>query len=280
MIGWTPLKSGKVRDLYVNDVGEILLVASDRISAYDWIMPTPIPDKGRLLTELSLFWFEKLRDVVPNHVLSTEVPVEVKGRAIICKPLEIFPVECVARGYLTGSGWQEYQQERQVCGISLPAGLLDGSELPEPIFTPATKAEVGEHDENISFEVSQKIVGAQIAGELRRLTLALYSTARDYARSRGIIIADTKFEFGLDSDGQITLADEALTPDSSRFWPATEWQPGGAQPSYDKQYLRDWLTSIGWDRQSPPPPLPDEVVAKTRARYCEAYAALTGEEFR
>ncbi len=280
MIGWRPLKSGKVRDLYVNDVGEILLVASDRISAYDWIMPTPIPDKGRLLTELSLFWFEKLRDVVPNHVLSTEVPVEVKGRAIICKPLEIFPVECVARGYLTGSGWQEYQQERQVCGISLPAGLLDGSELPEPIFTPATKAEVGEHDENISFEVSQKIVGAQIAGELRRLTLALYSTARDYAQSRGIIIADTKFEFGLDSDGQITLADEALTPDSSRFWPATGWQPGGAQPSYDKQYLRDWLTSIGWDRQSPPPPLPDEVVAKTRARYCEAYAALTGEEFR
>ena len=280
MIGWTPLKSGKVRDLYVNDVGEILLVASDRISAYDWIMPTPIPDKGRLLTELSLFWFEKLRDVVPNHVLSTQVPVEVKGRAIICKPLEIFPVECVARGYLTGSGWQEYQQERQVCGISLPAGLLDGSELPEPIFTPATKAEVGEHDENISFEVSQKIVGAQIAGELRRLTLSLYSTARDYAQSRGIIIADTKFEFGLDSDGQITLADEALTPDSSRFWPATGWQPGGAQPSYDKQYLRDWLTSIGWDRQSPPPPLPDEVVAKTRARYCEAYAALTGEEFR
>jgi len=280
VIGWRPLKSGKVRDLYVNDVGEILLVASDRISAYDWIMPTPIPDKGRLLTELSLFWFEKLRDVVPNHVLSTQVPVEVKGRAIICKPLEIFPVECVARGYLTGSGWQEYQQGRQVCGISLPAGLLDGSELPEPIFTPATKAEVGEHDENISFEVSQKIVGAQIAGELRRLTLALYSTARDYAQSRGIIIADTKFEFGLDSDGQITLADEALTPDSSRFWPATGWQPGGAQPSYDKQYLRDWLTSIGWDRQSPPPPLPDEVVAKTRARYCEAYAALTGEEFR
>ena len=280
MIGWRPLKSGKVRDLYVNDVGEILLVASDRISAYDWIMPTPIPDKGRLLTELSLFWFEKLRDVVPNHVLSTQVPAEVKGRAIICKPLEIFPVECVARGYLTGSGWQEYQQERQVCGISLPAGLLDGSELPEPIFTPATKAEVGEHDQNISFEVSQKIVGAQIAGELRRLTLSLYSTARDYAQSRGIIIADTKFEFGLDSDGQITLADEALTPDSSRFWPAAGWQPGGAQPSYDKQYLRDWLTSIGWDRQSPPPPLPDEVVAKTRARYCEAYAALTGEEFR
>lgn len=280
MIGWRPLKSGKVRDLYVNDVGEILLVASDRISAYDWIMPTPIPDKGRLLTELSLFWFEKLRDVVPNHVLSTEVPVEVKGRAIICKPLEIFPVECVARGYLTGSGWQEYQQERQVCGISLPAGLLDGSELPKPIFTPATKAEVGEHDQNISFEVSQKIVGAQIAAELRELTLTLYSTARDYARSRGIIIADTKFEFGLDSNGKITLADEALTPDSSRFWPVTGWKPGGAQPSYDKQYLRDWLTSIGWDRQSPPPPLPDEVVAKTRARYCEAYAALTGEEFR
>ena len=280
MIGWRPLKSGKVRDLYINDAGEILLVASDRISAYDWIMPTPIPDKGRLLTQLSLFWFDKLRDVVPNHVLSTDVPEEVHGRAIICKPLEIFPVECVARGYLTGSGWNEYQQSQQVCGIPLPSGLLDGSELPEAIFTPATKAEVGEHDENISFEQSAEIIGAPAATELRNLTLALYSQARDYARSRGIIIADTKFEFGLDTNGHITLADEALTPDSSRFWPATSWRPGGAQPSYDKQYLRDWLTSIGWDRQSPPPPLPDEVVEKTRARYGEAYAALTGEQFR
>ena len=280
MIGWRPLKSGKVRDLYINDAGEILLVASDRISAYDWIMPTPIPDKGRLLTQLSLFWFDKLHDVVPNHVLSTDVPEEVHGRAIICKPLEIFPVECVARGYLTGSGWNEYQQSQQVCGIPLPSGLLDGSELPEAIFTPATKAEVGEHDENISFEQSAEIIGAPAATELRNLTLALYSQARDYARSRGIIIADTKFEFGLDTNGHITLADEALTPDSSRFWPVTSWQPGGAQPSYDKQYLRDWLTSIGWDRQSPPPPLPDEVVEKTRARYGEAYAALTGEQFR
>ena len=280
MIGWRPLKSGKVRDLYINDAGEILLVASDRISAYDWIMPTPIPDKGRLLTQLSLFWFDKLRDVVPNHVLSTDVPEEVHGRAIICKPLEIFPVECVARGYLTGSGWNEYQQSQQVCGIPLPSGLLDGSELPEAIFTPATKAEVGAHDENISFEQSAEIIGAPAATELRNLTLALYSQARDYARSRGIIIADTKFEFGLDTNGHITLADEALTPDSSRFWPVTSWQPGGAQPSYDKQYLRDWLTSIGWDRQSPPPPLPDEVVEKTRARYGEAYAALTGEQFR
>ena len=280
MIGWRPLKSGKVRDLYINEAGEILLVASDRISAYDWIMPTPIPDKGRLLTQLSLFWFDKLRDVVPNHVLSTDVPEEVHGRVIICKPLEIFPVECVARGYLTGSGWNEYQQSQQVCGIPLPSGLLDGSELPEAIFTPATKAEVGEHDENISFEQSAEIIGAPAATELRNLTLALYSQARDYARSRGIIIADTKFEFGLDTNGHITLADEALTPDSSRFWPVTSWQPGGAQPSYDKQYLRDWLTSIGWDRQSPPPPLPDEVVEKTRARYGEAYAALTGEQFR
>lgn len=280
MIGWRPLKSGKVRDLYINNAGEILLVASDRISAYDWIMPTPIPDKGRLLTQLSLFWFNKLADLVPNHVISTNVPEEVKGRAIICKSLDIFPIECVARGYLTGSGWVEYQDNRQVCGIELPEGLLDGSQLPEPIFTPATKAEVGEHDENISFDRAVSIVGQNQAYELRRLTLEIYATARDYAKTRGIIIADTKFEFGIDSNGEITLADEALTPDSSRFWPAETWRPGSAQPSYDKQYLRDWLTSVGWDRQSPPPPLPDEVVAKTRARYSEAYTALTGEQFK
>ena len=280
MIGWRPLKSGKVRDLFVNDKGEILLVASDRISAYDWIMPTPIPDKGRLLTQLSLFWFNKLQHLVPHHIISTYVPDEVKGRAIICKPLEIFPVECVARGYLTGSGWSEYKQSQEVCGIPLPSGLLDGSELSQPIFTPATKADVGEHDENISYERAALIVGNEEAQELRRLTLSLYSTARDFAKTRGIIIADTKFEFGLYKDGAITLADEALTPDSSRFWPAETWQPGHAQPSYDKQYLRDWLTSIGWDRQSPPPALPGEVVEKTRARYGEAYAALTGEQFR
>ena len=279
MIGWRPLKSGKVRDLYINDAGEILLVASDRISAYDWIMPTPIPDKGRLLTKLSLFWFNKLADLVPNHVISTDVPDEVKGRALICKSLEIFPIECVARGYLTGSGWVEYQNNREVCGIELPTGLLDGSELPEPIFTPATKAEVGEHDENISFERVVSTIGQDQADELRRLTLEIYSTARDYAKTRGIIIADTKFEFGIDSNNEITLADEVLTPDSSRFWPAETWRPGASQPSYDKQYLRDWLTSVGWDRQSPPPPLPDEVVAKTRARYSEAYTALTGEQF-
>lgn len=279
MIGWRPLKSGKVRDLYINDAGEILLVASDRISAYDWIMPTPIPDKGRLLTKLSLFWFNKLADLVPNHVISTDVPDEVKGRAIICKSLEIFPIECVARGYLTGSGWVEYQNNREVCGIELPAGLLDGSELPEPIFTPATKAEVGEHDENISFDRVVSTIGQDQADELRRLTLEIYSTARDYAKTRGIIIADTKFEFGIDCNNEITLADEVLTPDSSRFWPAETWRPGASQPSYDKQYLRDWLTSVGWDRQSPPPPLPDEVVAKTRARYSEAYTALTGEQF-
>lgn len=279
MIGWRPLKSGKVRDLFANDAGEILLVASDRISAYDWIMPTPIPDKGRLLTQLSLFWFDKLKDVVPNHVISTDVPKEVEGRAIICKSLEIFPIECVARGFLTGSGWSEYQQNQEVCAIPLPTGLLDGSELPEPIFTPATKALVGEHDENIPFEQALKIIGAD-AHTLRGMTLALYARARDFAKERGIIIADTKFEFGIDSRGQITLADEVLTPDSSRFWPATSWRPGGAQPSYDKQYLRDWLTSIGWDRQSPPPQLPQEVIDKTRARYVEAYAALTGEDFR
>lgn len=280
MIGWRPLKSGKVRDLYINDAGEILLVASDRISAYDWIMPTPIPEKGRLLTQLSLFWFDKLSNIVPNHVLSTDVPAEVSGRAIICKSLEIFPVECVARGYLAGSGWSEYQANQSICGIALPSGLLDGSELSMPIFTPATKAEVGAHDENISFEKAGSIIGLAQIRELERLTLALYSTAREYARGRGIIIADTKFEFGLDSHGVITLADEVLTPDSSRFWPAESWRPGGAQPSYDKQYLRDWLTSIGWDKQSPPPPLPDEVVEKTRVRYGEAYAALTGEKFR
>ncbi len=280
MNGWRPLKSGKVRDLFINDVGQILLVASDRISAYDWIMPTPIPDKGRLLTQLSLFWFNKLSNVVPNHVISTDVPEEVKGRAIICKSLDIFPIECVARGYLAGSGWAEYQKSSQVCGIPLPGGLLDGSALPEPIFTPATKAEVGEHDENISFAQASALIGSDDANELRRLTLAIYSDAREFAKSRGIIIADTKFEFGLDDQGQITLADEVLTPDSSRFWPADSWRPGGTQPSYDKQYLRDWLTSIGWDKQSPPPTLPDEIVDKTRERYSEAYAALTGEKFR
>ena len=280
MNGWRPLKSGKVRDLYINDANEILLVASDRISAYDWIMPTLIPDKGRLLTQLSLFWFDKLSDLVPNHVISTDVPEEVKGRAIICKSLIIFPIECVARGYLTGSGWSEYQKSHEVCGIPLPSGLLDGSKLPEPIFTPATKAQVGEHDENITFSQATKEIGEPIASELRRLTLAIYSSARSYAESRGIIIADTKFEFGSDENGQIILADEVLTPDSSRFWPAESWRPGGVQPSYDKQYLRDWLTSIGWDRKSPPPALPDEIVEKTRARYGEAYAALTGEKFQ
>ena len=280
MIGWRPLKSGKVRDLYINDRGEILLVASDRISAYDWIMPTPIPDKGKLLTQLSLFWFNKLSQIVPHHVISTDVPAEVTGRAIICKSLEIFPIECVARGYLTGSGWSEYKTNSRVCGIDLPQGLLDGSQLSQPIFTPATKAEVGLHDENITFTQAEASIGKERARELRRLTLELYKFASEYAKSRGIIIADTKFEFGLDKAGEITFADEALTPDSSRFWPVESWRPGGAQPSYDKQYLRDWLTSIGWDKQSPPPPLPDEVVEKTRARYSEAYAALTGETFR
>ena len=279
MIGWRPLKSGKVRDLFINDRHEILLVASDRISAYDWVMPTPIPDKGKLLTQLSLFWFDKLSNIVSNHVLSTDVPTEVAGRAIICKSLEIFPVECVARGYLTGSGWSEYQNSQSVCGISLPAGLLDGSELPQPIFTPATKAEIGDHDENIDFAHCEKIVGAETAAELRGLTLKLYETAAEFAASRGIIVADTKFEFGRNDKGQILLGDEALTPDSSRFWEASTWKPGGVQPSYDKQFLRDYLVSSGWDRNSPPPELPHEIVEKTAQRYEEAFFRITGSKF-
>ena len=277
MIGWRPLKSGKVRDLFINDAGEILLVASDRISAYDWIMPTPIPDKGRLLTQLSLFWFNKLGDVLPNHVISTDVPSEVHGRAIICRSLEILPVECVARGYLTGSGLSEYQKTQEVCGISLPSGLVDGSELPEAIFTPATKAELGEHDENISFDRAAEIIGSTAAEEVKRLTLSLYSVARDYARSRGIIIADTKFEFGLDNKGQITLADEALTPDSSRFWPAEQYQVGISPPSYDKQFVRDYLETLDWDKRAPAPHLPDQVVSRTADKYRDALERLTGQ---
>ena len=277
MIGWRPLKSGKVRDLFINDAGEILLVASDRISAYDWIMPTPIPDKGRLLTQLSLFWFNKLGDVLPNHVISTDVPSEVHGRAIICRSLEILPVECVARGYLTGSGLSEYQKTQEVCGISLPSGLVDGSELPEAIFTPATKAELGEHDENISFDRAAEIIGSTAAEEVKRLTLSLYSVARDYARSRGIIIADTKFEFGLDKKGQITLADEALTPDSSRFWPAEQYQVGISPPSYDKQFVRDYLETLDWDKRAPAPHLPDQVVSRTADKYRDALERLTGQ---
>ena len=274
--GWNHLRSGKVRDLYTNTNGELLIVASDRISAFDYILPTPIPGKGKLLTQLSLFWFEMFSDLVPNHLISTDVPSEVKDRAVIVKPLEMFPIECVARGYLTGSGWVEYQKTQSVTGIELPSGLLDGSKLPENIFTPATKAEMGDHDENISFARAATIVGEDDAKKLRELTLLLYSTAHDYAATRGIILADTKFEFGRDHEGKICLGDEALTPDSSRFWSADTWKPGGAQPSFDKQYVRDWLLASGWDRKSPPPELPTEVVEKTRERYEAAFTLLTG----
>ena len=274
--GWNHLRSGKVRDLYTNLNGELLIVASDRISAFDYILPTEIPGKGKLLTQLSLFWFEMFKEIVPNHLITTDVPTEVKDRAVIVKPLEMFPIECVARGYLTGSGWVEYQKSQAVTGIPLPTGLLDGSKLPSNIFTPATKAEMGDHDENITFERAAAIIGLDQAEKLRELTLTLYSTAHDYAATRGIILADTKFEFGLDSEGKICLGDEALTPDSSRFWSLDGWKPDGAQPSFDKQYVRDWLLASGWDRQSPPPELPQDVVDKTRERYESAFTLLTG----
>lgn len=282
--GLVHLHTGKVRDLYRNEAGDLVMVASDRISAYDWVLPTEIPDKGRVLTQLSLWWFDQLADIAPNHVLSTELPAgapaDWAGRTLVCTSLKMAPVECVARGYLTGSGLAEYRQTRTVCGLALPEGLVDGSELPAPIFTPATKAAVGEHDENVSYEEVARQVGADTAAQLRQTTLAVYGRARDIARERGIILADTKFEFGFDSDDNLVLADEVLTPDSSRFWPAKTWEPGRAQPSFDKQFVRDWLTSpaSGWDRASeqPPPALPQETVDRTRAKYIEAYERLTG----
>ena len=283
--GWKHVYSGKVRDLYepLDGSDTVLVVASDRISAYDHVLSTPVPDKGRILTGLSLWWFERLADLVPNHVVSLDVPAEVSGRAMICARLQMFPVECVARGYLTGSGLAEYLAGQQVCGVPLPAGLEDGSRLPEPIFTPATKAELGEHDENVTFEQVAATIGADDASRLRVLTLAVYRRAEELARERGIVLADTKLEFGRDTTGAVVLGDEVLTPDSSRFWPADQWKPGRVQPSFDKQFVRDWLTSAasGWDRASdvPPPPLPGEVVERTRARYVEAYERLTGRTF-
>ncbi len=277
--GWTHLRTGKVRDLYTNDLGNILLVASDRISAFDWVMPTHIPGKGAVLTQLSLFWFDLLADIVPNHIISTDVPEIVEDRAVIVAPLEMFAIECVARGYLTGSGWSEYQNNSKVCGNELPSGLLDGSQLPTSIFTPATKANIGDHDINIDFDQAAKNIGQSDAESLRELTLKLYDTAAEFSKSRGIILADTKFEFGRNSTGQIVLGDEALTPDSSRFWDQSTWAPGGAQPSFDKQYLRDYLVASGWDRNSPPPELPDEIVEKTALRYEEAFYRLTGSKF-
>jgi phosphoribosylaminoimidazole-succinocarboxamide synthase len=277
--GWTHIRTGKVRDLYSNDEGEILLVASDRISAFDWVLPSEIPNKGAILTQLSLFWFELLADIVPNHIITDEVPRSVLDRAVVVQPLEMFEIECVARGYLSGSGLVEYGDNRTVCGNTLPEGLLDGSKLPSSIFTPATKADVGNHDINIDFNSAAKLVGDDNAAELRALTLKLYDTAAEYALSRGIILADTKFEFGANSEGSITLGDEALTPDSSRFWELDGWMPGKSQPSYDKQFVRDWLTSSGWDRESPPPELPTEIIEKTAARYEEAFERITGTKF-
>lgn len=282
--GATHVHTGKVRDLYRLDEGEhagrLLMVASDRISAYDWVLDSTIPDKGEILTRMSLWWFEQLAGLVDNHVVSTDVPEAVRGRAVICESLDMFPVECVARGYLTGSGLADYRRTGEVCGIALPEGLVDASRLPEPIFTPATKAAVGDHDENVSYDAVVDTVGAETAARLRELTLQVYSRAEEMARERGIILADTKLEFGRRGE-TIVLADEVLTPDSSRFWPAEDWQPGRAQASYDKQIVRDWLTSAesGWDKASdtPPPALPNEVVERTRARYVEAYELLTGE---
>jgi len=280
------LHSGKVRDLYRltegPHAGALLMVASDRISAFDFVLEPGIPDKGEILTRMSLWWFEQLG--VAHHVISTDVPESVAGRAVICKPLDMFPVECVARGYLTGSGLLDYRASGEVCGIALPEGLEDGSRLPEPIFTPATKADLGDHDENVSYEAVVATIGAQDAAELRALTLEIYARAEAIARDRGIILADTKFEFGRDPHtGAITLADEVLTPDSSRFWPADDWLPGRAQPSFDKQIVRNWLLSpqAGWDRsgEAPPPRLSAQVVELTRAKYVEAYERLTGLTF-
>ena len=268
--------SGKVREIYELD-GDLLMVASDRISAYDVIMPNPIPDKGRVLTQMSLFWFETTADICPNHFLSEEVPEEVAGRAIRVRRLDMYPIECVVRGYLSGSGWREYQESGSICGIQLPPGLRESERLPEPIFTPATKAEVGDHDENIDFERATEIIGDRpLMEDLRRISIELYRHASDHTEARGIILADTKFEFGASPGAEVVLGDEVFTPDSSRFWPADEYAPGRSQRSFDKQYLRDWLDRIGWDHSPPGPELPKEVVANTRARYVEAHERITG----
>jgi len=286
-LGTIPLLGrGKVRDLYA--VGDaLLMVATDRISAFDHVLGTGIPGKGKILTQISLFWFGLVRDIVPNHLIATEVkdfPAslheyadQLEGRSMLVKRAEMFPVECVARGYLAGSGWKEYKASGTVCGIKLPGGLQDGSRLPETLFTPSTKSQDGTHDENISFSSVEKAVGADVAQELRRLTLAIYEKAGKHAESRGLILADTKFEFGRTRDG-IVLADEVLTPDSSRFWEASGWKPGGAQPSFDKQFVRDYLESIRWNKQAPAPSLPDDVAERTLEKYLEAFRRLTGRE--
>jgi phosphoribosylaminoimidazole-succinocarboxamide synthase len=270
------LATGKVREMYELD-GDLLMVASDRISAYDVVMPDPIPDKGRVLTQMSVFWFETTGEIVPNHYLSQDVPEEVAGRALRVRKLEMYPVECVVRGYLSGSGWREYRESGSVCGIELPDGLRESDKLPEAIFTPATKAEQGEHDENIDIDRAARILGSTaLAEDLKRISIELYQHAADHARERGIILADTKFEFGSAPGAEIVLGDEVLTPDSSRFWPAGDYEPGRSQASFDKQYVRDYLDEIGWDHSPPAPELPEEVVHNTRAKYVEAYERITG----
>jgi phosphoribosylaminoimidazole-succinocarboxamide synthase len=275
------IAQGKVRDIYKADADRLLLVASDRISTYDVVHPTPIPDKGKVLTGLTAFWFDQTGDICPNHLVSyTDVPVEHRGRAMLVERLEMVQVECVVRGYITGSGWKDYLATGAVCGIELPGGLRESERLPEPIFTPATKAEIGDHDENVDFDRAAEIVGDRaLLEELRRLSIAIYERAADHARERGIVLADTKFEFGRRADGTIVLGDEVLTPDSSRFWPADGYEPGRGQPSFDKQYVRDWASGSGWDKTPPAPALPDDVVDGTRGRYVEAYERIAGEPF-
>jgi len=277
--GWDHVYSGKVRDLYARE-DQLLFVASDRISAYDWVLPTPIPDKGRILTLLSLWWFDQLRDIVDNHVISTDVPAQVAGRALVCRRLDMLPVECVVRGYLSGSGWSDYTATGAVCGVALPPGLQESQRLPEPIFTPATKAAIGDHDENIDFDEVVARLGRSQAEAVRELSLAVYRRGHEVAAERGLLLADTKFEFGVRPDGALVLADEVLTPDSSRYWDAGAWDPGSAPPSYDKQFVRDWLRlESGWDPagDQPPPALPDDIVERTRDKYVRAYETLTGE---
>ncbi len=278
-MGLTLLHSGKVREVYAAGEGELLLVASDRVSVYDVVLPTPIPDKGAILTRLSLWWFEQLADLVPHHVLSaTDVPPEFAGRGIRVRRLEMLPVECIARGYLAGLGLEQYRDGGTVAGVRLPPGLTEADRLPSPVFTPTTKAATG-HDEPIPYEQVESVLGGELAAEVRRLTLEVYTRGAAVAAQRGILVADTKLEFGLGPDGGPVLADEVLTPDSSRFWPADGWSPGGPQRSLDKQVLRDWSRSSGWDGTEPGPPIPDEVVERTRARYVEVYERLTGERW-
>ncbi len=275
------LGQGKVRDIYAVDEDRLLLVASDRISTYDVVHPTPIPDKGKVLTGLTAFWLDRTAHIVPNHLASfTEVPEKTRGRGMLVERLEMVPVECVVRGYITGSGWKDYTASGTVCGIELPGGLRESEQLPDPIFTPATKAEIGDHDENVDFDRAAEIIGdRELLEELRRLSIELYTHGAEHARERGIILADTKFEFGRRADGTVVLGDEVLTPDSSRFWPADGYEPGHGQPSFDKQYVRDWAAGSGWDKAPPAPVLPDDVVAKTRELYVDAYERIADEPF-